>query len=96
MNIILLLILIAGVGWIIWRLLEKDKKDLDRAWRFVLEDPEYEHRRRYYERLVISEQRKAEEDERVKKEEGLERQLLPFAPETKTTGCRPFPAKAGS
>jgi hypothetical protein len=71
MNIILLLILIAGVGWIIWRLRVRDKMELDRAWRLVLEDPDYEHRRRYYEHLVSSEQRKAEEDERVKKEEGL-------------------------
>jgi hypothetical protein len=44
---------------------------LDRAWRLVLEDPDYAHRRRYYEHLVSSEQRKAEENERVKKEEGL-------------------------
>jgi hypothetical protein len=71
MNVILLLILIAGVGWIIWRLRVKDKMELDRAWHFVLEDPEYEHRRRYYEHLVSSEKHKAEDDERVRKQEGL-------------------------
>jgi hypothetical protein len=71
MNIILLLILIAGIGWIIWRLREKDKMELDRAWHFVLEDPNYEHRRRFYEHIVSSERRKAEEAERIKKQEGL-------------------------
>jgi len=69
MNFIFLLILIAGVGWIIWRLRVKDERELERAWRLVLEDPNYEHRRRYYEHLVHSEKRKAEA--RIKKEEGL-------------------------
>ena len=64
MNFIFLLILIAGVGWIIWRWRVKDKMDLERAWRVVLEDPNYEHRRRYYEHLVNSEKR-------IRKEEGL-------------------------
>ena len=64
MNFIFLLILIAGVGWIIWRWRVKDKMDLERAWRVVLEDPNYEHRRRYYEHLVDSEKR-------IRKEEGL-------------------------
>jgi len=63
-NFIFLLILIAGVGWIIWRWRVKDKMDLERAWRLVLEDPNYEHRRRYYEHLVNSEKR-------IRKEEGL-------------------------
>ena len=57
MNFIIILLLIAGVGWIIWR-----------YW--VLEDSNYEHRRRYYEQLVSSEQRKAEEDARIRKKEG--------------------------
>jgi len=71
MNLIVILLLMAVVGWIIWRWRVKDKMDLDRAWRLVLEDPNYEHRRRYYEHLVHSEQRRAEEDARIKKEEGL-------------------------
>ena len=70
MNFIFLLILIAGVGWIIWRWRVKDRVELDQAWRLVLEDPNYEHRRRYYEQLVSSEQRKAEEDARIRKKEG--------------------------
>ena len=48
----------------------KDRVELDQAWRLVLEDPNYEHRRRYYEQLVSSEQRKAEEDARIRKKEG--------------------------
>ena len=48
----------------------KDRVELDQAWRLVLEDPNYEHRRRYYEHLVSSEQRKAEEDARIRKKEG--------------------------
>ena len=55
---------------IIWRWRAKDRMELDRAWRLVLEDPNYEHRRRYYEHLVHSEQRRAEENARIKKEEG--------------------------
>jgi len=43
-NFIFLLILIAGVGWIIWRWRVKDKMDLERAWRLVLEDPNYRTR----------------------------------------------------
>ena len=70
MNFIIILLLIAVVGWIIWRWRVKDRVELDRAWRLVLEDPNYEHRRRYYEQLVSSEQRKAEEDARIRKKEG--------------------------
>jgi len=44
---------------------------LEQAWRLVLEDPNYEHRRRYYKHLVHSEKRRAEEDARLRKEEGL-------------------------
>jgi len=71
MNLIFILLLMAVVGWIIWRWRAKDRMELDRAWRLVLEDPNYEHRRRYYEHLVHSGQRRAEEDARIKKEEGL-------------------------
>ena len=70
MNFIFILFLIAVVGWIIWRWRVKDRAELDRAWRLVLEDPNYERRRRYYEQLVSSEQRKAEEDARIRKKEG--------------------------
>ena len=75
MNFIFLLILIAGVGWIIWRARVKRQEDidtsLDRAWRLVIKDPNYEHRRRYYEQLASSEKHMAEEDARIRKEEGL-------------------------
>jgi hypothetical protein len=37
---------------------------LDRAWRIVLEDPNYPHRRRY-------EERKRDDEARARKEEGL-------------------------
>ena len=71
MNFIFILLLIAGVGWIIWRWRVKDKMALEQAWRLVLEDPNYQHRRRYYEHLVHSEKRRAEEGARLRKEEGL-------------------------
>jgi HAMP domain-containing protein len=39
MNFILMiLLLIAGVGWIIWRWLVRDERPLERAWRLVLEE----------------------------------------------------------
>ena len=62
MNFIIILLLISGVGWIIWRWRVKDRVELDQAWRLVLEDPNYEHRRRYYEYLVSSEKHSAEEN----------------------------------
>ena len=71
MNFIFILLLIAGVGWIIWRWRVTDKMALEQAWHLVLEDQNYEHRRRYYEHLVHSEKRRAEEDARLRKEEGL-------------------------
>ena len=64
MNFIFILLLIAGVGWIIWRWRVKDKMALEQAWRLVLEDPNYEH-------LAHSEKRRAEEDALLRKEEGL-------------------------
>ena len=55
----------------VWRELHIHKMELERAWRLVLEDPNYEHRRRYYEHLLSSEKHSAEEDARINKEEGL-------------------------
>gem|GEM_PF-939620 len=58
MKLIFILLLLSGAGLIIWR------------YR-VLEDSNYQHRRRYYEHLVSSEKHRAEEDSRIRKEEGL-------------------------
>ena len=58
MKFIFISLLFFGTWLIIWR------------WR-VIEDSNYEHRRRYYEHLVHSEKRRAEEDARLRKEEGL-------------------------
>jgi hypothetical protein len=68
-EIIIILFLVASIVWIVRkvrahdRALEKDA--LHQAWRIVLDDPHYVHRRQY-------EERKHEEEARLRKEaEGL-------------------------
>jgi hypothetical protein len=68
-------LIVAVVGWVAWKMRTKrvasDQARLDAAWRIVLSDPNYEHRRRVeeYNREVEAKARKAEEEAR--KVEGL-------------------------
>ena len=72
MEFILVVCAIVFVALIVWRMRTKARaksratKDaaLERAWRIVLEDPNYPHRRRY-------EERKRDDEARARKEEGL-------------------------
>ncbi len=67
MEIIIIISVIAGITWIIWKAMENSRAAkaaaLDRAWREVLSDPNYAQRR-------DREERKREDRER-RKAEGL-------------------------
>lgn len=75
MELIVTPFIVAFVVLIVWKIRTKhrssDQARLDDAWRVVLSDPKYTHRRRYeeYNRKVEAEARKAEAEAR--KVEGL-------------------------
>jgi hypothetical protein len=61
MEPILIILLIAGLVWIVMRArrreVEANEATLSRAWRIVLDDPNY------HERKAVEERRRALEDE---------------------------------
>ena len=68
MEFIVIFGLIGGIVWIIWKVRADTRASkeaaLDRAWREVLNDPNYMHRRHY-------EERKREDEAQARKEAGL-------------------------
>ena len=68
MEIVVLFIVVAGIVWIVWKVRADVRAsrnaDLEHAWRVVLDDPNYAHRRRF-------EERKREDEARARKEEGV-------------------------
>jgi hypothetical protein len=68
MEFIVIIFIIIGIVWMIWngRATSRAEKaaTLDDAWRIVLADPNYMHRRRYEERL-------REDEAQIRKAEGL-------------------------
>ena len=75
MELIVVPLIVAWIIWAVWRSWTKwqssDKARLDEAWRVVLSDPKYIHRRRSeeFKREVEAQARMVEE--RVRKLEGL-------------------------
>ena len=75
MEILVVLAIVAVIVWAAWKARTKraasDEARLDHAWRVVLSDPNYQHRRRLeeYNHEVETKARKAEEEAR--KVEGL-------------------------
>ena len=75
MEILVVSVIVAVIVWSVWKTRTKraasDEARLDEAWRVVLSDPNYQHRRRLeeYNREVEAKARKAEEEAR--KVEGL-------------------------
>jgi len=53
---------------------------LSEAWRVVLDDPHYEHRRRYEEKLREDDLRLKKEHALLRKKEGLSREAPPNPP----------------
>jgi Flp pilus assembly protein TadB len=72
MEIVVVVAAVACVAWLVWKTRAKRRARtraqtdaaLERAWRIVLSDPNYAHRRRYEERMH-------EDEARVRKEEGM-------------------------
>jgi hypothetical protein len=68
MEFIVIFSLLACIVWLVMKLRaekkETKKAKLNEAWRTVLNDPEYIHRRRYEERVRA-------EEEQARKAEGL-------------------------
>jgi hypothetical protein len=54
LEIVLIILLAAPIAWIVWKVRAHDRAlenaSLHEAWRMVLDDPHYEHRRQYEER----------------------------------------------
>jgi hypothetical protein len=67
-EVIIIVCAVALIVWIVWKVRAHDrmleKATLDQAWRIVLNDPHYGHRRQY-------EERKREDETRSRKEAGL-------------------------
>jgi hypothetical protein len=61
---------------------EKRRHDmvLSEAWRVVLDDPHYEHRKRYEEKLREDDRRLKKEHAMLRKKEGLSREVPPDPP----------------
>jgi hypothetical protein len=69
LEIVIIFCVVVSIVWIVSKLRAHDqaleKATLDQAWRVVLDDPHYEHRRQY-------EERKHEDEARLRREaEGL-------------------------
>jgi len=66
MELLIIPLIVGGIGWAVWKVRTKSRANdmarLDEAWRVVLNDPQYMHRRRYeeYHREVEAQARKAE------------------------------------
>ena len=75
MEFIVILFIVACIVWAVWKVRTRsrasDEARLDEAWRVVLSDPNYTHRRRLeeYNNEVEAQARKAEAQAR--KVEGL-------------------------
>ena len=54
LEIVILLCVVVSIVWIVWKVRAHDEAlenaALDQAWRVILDDPHYEHRRQYEER----------------------------------------------
>jgi hypothetical protein len=68
MEVIIILFPVIVIVWILWNVRKNNRASktaaLDEAWRIVLDDSNYVHRRRY-------EERKREDEARARKAEGL-------------------------
>ena len=75
MELVVIPFIVAYIVWFVWKIRTKasasEKTRLDEAWRVVLSDPKYAHRRRSeeYNRKVEAQAREAEE--RARQLEGL-------------------------
>jgi hypothetical protein len=68
MEFIFIIFIFSGIVWILWNVRSSSRASklaaLDEAWRIVLADPNYMHRRRYEERM-------REDEAQLRKAEGI-------------------------
>ena len=84
MEIMLIFLLVALIALLMVRARRAEKHQhqmvLSEAWRVVLDDPHYEHRRRYEEKLREDDLRLKKEHALLRKKEGLSREAPPNPP----------------
>ena len=84
MEIIVIFLLVALITFLMVRAQRTEKHRhemvLSEAWRVVLDDPHYEHRRRYEEKLREDDLRLKKEHALLRKKEGLSREAPPNPP----------------
>ena len=84
MEIMLIFLLVALIALLMVRARRAEKHQhqmvLSEAWRVVLDDPHYEHRRRYEEKLREDDLRLKKEHALLRKKEGLSREVPPDPP----------------
>ena len=84
MEIALFFLLVALIAFLMVRAhrAEKHRHEmvLSEAWRVVLDDPHYEHRRRYEEKLREDDLRLTKEHALLRKKEGLSQKVSPDPP----------------
>lgn len=84
MEIVVILLLILLIAFLVVRAHRGAKRRqemvLSDAWRVVLDDPHYEHRRRYEEKLREDDLRLKKEHALLRMKEGLSRELPPGSP----------------
>jgi len=83
-EIMVIFLLVALIAFLMVRAhrAEKHRHEimLSEAWRVVLDDPHYEHRRRYEEKLREDDLRLTKEHALLRKKEGLSREAPPNPP----------------
>ena len=84
MEIMVIFLLVALIAFLMVRAHRAEKYRheimLSEAWRVVLDDPHYEHRRRYEEKLREDDLRLKKEHALLRKKEGLSREVPPNPP----------------
>ena len=84
MEIMVIFLLVALIAFLMVRAHRAEKYRheimLSEAWRVVLDDPHYEHRRRYEEKLREDDLRLKKEHTLLRKKEGLSREAPPNPP----------------
>ncbi len=81
MEFLIFLLLVALIAFLIirgrWNERRRHDIELSKAWRMVLDDPHYEHRRRYEEKLRQDDRRLRKEHASLRSKEGLSGEVPP-------------------
>ncbi len=81
MELVIIFLLVALIAFLMMRSRRKEKRRhdmaLSEAWRVVLDDPHYVHRRRYEEKLREDDLRLRKEHASLRSKEGLSGEVPP-------------------